>query len=219
VTAPVALPQIDVAVLPLGVIATNCMIVHAVGSRQAVVIDPGGDVDRLATYLADRDLEPEGVLVTHGHFDHIGGVAATARLFGVPVWMGEVDAPALESPERFAVPGYPEVEPCQVDHRLAGGERIEIAGITFEVLNVPGHSPGHVAFVVEGDTPHCFIGDVIFRGSVGRTDLPFADAATLLRTLRMLAVRLDPGTRLWPGHGEPTTMESELAGNPFLRGI
>lgn len=208
----------DVLSLQLGPIGTNCYLLVAPGGR-AVLVDPGDEAERVLSLVRERDADVEAILVTHCHYDHVGAVAPVARELGAPVWMSGLEAPALEQPERFRMPGHPSVAAWQVDHPLDGGERITVAGIDLEVLSVPGHSPGHLAFLLEPDgaAPICFIGDVIFRGSVGRTDLPFADGATLTQTLRELARRLAPETILLPGHGEPTTMQHELASNPFLR--
>lgn len=224
---PTAGAILEVDGLQLGPIGTNCYIVREAGTMSAVVVDPGDEPDRILALVAERGLGVEHILVTHCHYDHVGAVAAIAQATGAPVWMSGTEAPALEHPDRFAMPGMPVVQAATVDHRLDGGERIEVAGIAVDVLSVPGHSPGHLAFVVEGisdasgdgyeQPPICFIGDVIFRGSVGRTDLPFADGETLNRTLAMLAAHLEPETVLLSGHGEPTTMAAELASNPFLR--
>lgn len=219
---------LEVDGLPLGPIGTNCYVVRELGSDRCVVVDPGGDVERLVAHLDERGLVVEGILVTHCHWDHVGAVAALAAQTGAPVWMSSIEAPVLEDPSRFPMGGPEPVAPCAVDHRLEGGERIEVAGIAFDVLHVPGHSPGHLAFVVDGirdasgdgyeAPPTCCIGDVVFQGSIGRTDLPFADGETMARTLEMLKVRLDPATVLLPGHGPVTTMAAELRSNPFLRG-
>lgn len=221
--------------LALGPIGTNCYVMRPVGATAAIVVDPGGDHERVLELLDARGLELEAIVVTHGHYDHIGGVAGLAAATGVEVWMSGMEAVTLEDPDQFARLGMPDVPAWRVDHRLDGGERLNIAGMVFDVLHVPGHSPGHLAFVAPGtpsghvgddgviDThehpPICLIGDVIFQGSIGRTDLPMSDGATMARTLRMLSTRLHPDTVLLPGHGGITTMRDELSSNPFLQGI
>jgi glyoxylase-like metal-dependent hydrolase (beta-lactamase superfamily II) len=220
--------ELQVDGLPLGMIGTNCYLVRAAGSQDAVVVDPGADHERVLELAAARGVNIVAILVTHGHFDHIGGVAGLAAATGVDVWMSDVEAIALEEPDNFRRPEFPDVPAWRVDHRLAGNERISIAGMTFDVLRVPGHSPGHLAFVAPGvddgdggfvHPPVCLIGDVIFQGSIGRTDLPMSDGPTMARTLRMLTTRLQPETILLPGHGDITTMAQELRSNPFLQGI
>ncbi|MCW2961536.1 MAG: beta-lactamase domain protein [Thermoleophilia bacterium] len=222
-----ALLEIDA--LELGPIGTNCYVVRATGSARTVVIDPGGDVDRLLAHLEQHALDVEEILVTHCHWDHIGGVAELAAATGAPVWMSGVEAPALETPEEFTFPGVPPVAAWPVEHRLDGTERFEVAGLTFDTLLVPGHSPGHLAFVVDGvrdasgdgyDTaPVCFIGDLIFRGSIGRTDLPFADEQAMRRSLRQVTERLHADTVLLSGHGPATVLRREIESNPFLQGL
>ena len=221
--------MLEIDTLQLGAMGTNCYIVRELGSREAVVVDPGDEHERILELLDERELTVAGILVTHCHYDHIGAVAALAAATGADVWMSESEALALEHPEQFVFPGMPVIAPWRVDHRLTGHEHINVAGIHFDVLSLPGHSPGHLGFLTHGTPdasgdgwempPVCFVGDVIFRGSVGRTDLPFADGPTLKRSLKQLLERLDPDTVLLSGHGQPTELRHEAATNRFLRGI
>ena len=154
-----------------------------------------------------------GILVTHGHFDHLLGVADLAEGTGAPVHMPEGERTLLESPEGGT---RRPASPCVAyapDVLLAGGETVELAGIEFEVLAVPGHSPAHLAYHADGCL---FSGDVLFAGSVGRTDLPGADWETLLASIRILVDTLPADTVVYPGHGPITTLGDELARNPFL---
>jgi hydroxyacylglutathione hydrolase len=199
--------------LSLGPIGTNCYVVRAdAAATDAVVVDPSGDATELRLTLASLGASCTAILVTHGHWDHLVGVADLAEGTGAPVHMAEAERTLLESPERFTPAGVvlrahtPEV-------LLEGGERLELAGITFDVLSVPGHSPAHIAFHSDG---HLFSGDVLFQGSVGRTDLPGADWETLLASIRSLVDTLPPETVVYPGHGPVTTLGDELARNPFL---
>lgn len=219
---------VDVDALELGAIGTNCYVVRATGSSDGVVVDPGDEPDRVLQLLRERGLQLRGILVTHCHYDHVGAVAALVEATGAPVWMSGIEAPVLEQPEQYRFAGLPTVRAARVDHRLDGGERIELGGLAFEVLATPGHSPGHLTFVLEGVAPEdgsdgqppvAFVGDVLFRGSVGRTDLPFADAAQLEESLRLLVDRLAPQAVVLSGHGPPTTIADERRHNPFLRGI
>lgn len=224
---PTAGTLLEVHGLSLGPIGTNCFLVNEAGSTRAFVVDPGDQADVIQGVAAEHGVEVEAILVTHCHWDHIGGVAALAQATGAPVWMSSTEAPVLEDPSKFPMGGPAPIAPAKVDHTLDGGERIEVAGIAIDVLLTPGHSPGHLTFLVDGvrgaavdtyDTPPvAFVGDVIFQGSVGRTDLPFADGDTLMKTLDMLVARLHPDTALLSGHGPVTSMRAELASNPFLR--
>jgi glyoxylase-like metal-dependent hydrolase (beta-lactamase superfamily II) len=197
----------------LGPIGTNCYVVRSGASAEgAVVVDPSGDATELRLTLARLGARCEGILVTHGHWDHLVGVADLATGTGAPVYMPEGERMLLEQPGVFAPvgSGYGAYTP---DVLLHGGEVVEVAGISFDVLSVPGHSPAHVAYHSEGCL---FSGDVLFAGSVGRTDIPGSDWDTLLASIRSLVDRYPPETVVYSGHGPATTLGAELARNPFL---
>ena len=199
--------------LSLGPMGTNCYVVRADSSaKEAAVVDPSGDATELRLTLAGLGATCTAILVTHGHWDHLLGVADLAEGTGAPVHMPAGERTLLESPERFTPSGVV-LRPYTPDVLLEGGEALELAGITFDVVSVPGHSPAHLAYHSDG---HLFSGDVLFQGSVGRTDLPGADWETLLASIRTLVDSLPPGTVVYPGHGPITTLGDELARNPFL---
>jgi hydroxyacylglutathione hydrolase len=197
--------------LPLGPIQTNCYVVRAErGAAEAVVVDPSGDAATIRLELAEMRARCAAILVTHGHWDHLVGVADLAEGTGAPVHMAEGERRLLEEPgaaSPIAIRSWtPEV-------LLEGEETLELAGVTFQVLPVPGHSPAHLAYAFEGGVAS---GDVLFAGSVGRTDLPGASWETLLESIRTLVDRCPPETVVYPGHGPTTTLGAELARNPFL---
>jgi glyoxylase-like metal-dependent hydrolase (beta-lactamase superfamily II) len=200
--------------LPLGPMGTNCYIARAsTGADEAVVVDPSGDAAEIRLTLAGLGARCVGILVTHGHFDHLLGVADLAEGTVAQVYMAEGERMLLENPEgRYTPPGI-SLRAYVPNVLLEGGETFELAGISFEVLSVPGHSPAHLAYHADGCL---FSGDVLFAGSVGRTDLPGADWETLLVSIRTLVDTLPPGTVVYPGHGPITTLGDELARNPFL---
>ena len=197
----------------LGPIGTNCYVVRASEeATEAVVIDPGGDAAELERQLSRSGAVCAAILITHGHWDHLGGVADLAEATGAPVHMSAVERVALERINDFA-PAELTLRPYAPDVLLEGGETLELAGISFQTLSVPGHSPAHLAYYADGCL---FSGDVLFAGSVGRTDLPFGDWDTLVESIRMLADRFPPETVVYSGHGPETTLGAELARNPFL---
>ena len=199
--------------LALGPIGTNCYLVRRErGAAEAAVIDPSGDAAGIRLRLAGLGARCAAVLVTHGHWDHLVAVADLAEGTGAPVWMAEGERTLLEEPAAFTPPGVT-VRPYTPDVLLSGGETVDAAGISFEVVAVPGHSPAHVAYHADGCL---FSGDVLFAGSVGRTDLPGASWETLLDSIRTLLDRFPPETVVYPGHGPATTLGAELARNPFL---
>lgn len=193
----------DVVQLALGAYRTNCYLIAAEGSSDAVVVDPGDAPDAVVEALAGRGWRPRGVLVTHGHEDHLGAVHSVADRFALDVWMPRGEAGRLR-----ALPGGGH-EP---DHLLDGGERVSVAGIDFDTHLVPGHSPASIAYSTDG---LLLCGDVLFAGSIGRTDLPGGDLATLIGSIRRL-MALPPDTIVLPGHGPATTLRHELETNPFL---
>jgi hydroxyacylglutathione hydrolase len=205
--------SLDVERYELGPIATNCYVVRASEeASEAVVIDPGGDVAELGRELERLGATCVGILITHGHWDHLGGVADLAEATGAPVHMAAEERVALERINDFAPAELP-LRPYTPDVLLEGDETLDLARITFQTLRVPGHSPAHLAYYAEGSL---FSGDVLFAGSVGRTDLPFGDWDTLVASIRLLANRFPPETVVCSGHGPETTLGDELARNPFL---
>ena len=199
--------------LELGPIGTNCYLVRSEpGATEAVVVDPSGDPATIRLRLAEVGGRCVAILITHGHWDHLVGVADLAAGSGAPVHMAENERVLLENPSAYAPPSVV-IRPHTPEVFLHGDETLELAGLTFEVTSVPGHSPAHLAYYADGAL---FSGDVLFAGSVGRTDLPGADWETLLESIRSLVDAYPPQTIVYPGHGPATTLGAELAGNPFL---
>ncbi|TML18878.1 MAG: MBL fold metallo-hydrolase [Actinobacteria bacterium] len=196
----------------LGPIGTNGYLVRETpDATEAVVVDPG-DAAPLQSELERLGARCAAILITHGHWDHLVGVADLADATGAPVHMAADERMLLEDAARWA-PAFAQLRPYTPDVLLDGDETLELAGITFETLRVPGHSPAHLAYYADGCL---FSGDVLFAGSVGRTDLPGAKWETLVDSIRILADRFPPETTVYPGHGPETTLGAELERNPFL---
>jgi glyoxylase-like metal-dependent hydrolase (beta-lactamase superfamily II) len=198
----------------LGQARTNCYIVRAErGAPEAVVIDPGAGAADLRLELARAGARCAAILVTHTHWDHIGAVADLAEGTGAPVYAPEAEAFVLERPDEVYAALGVRIRGYSAEHLLSGGETVEAAGIAFETIAIPGHSPGHLAFAAGGCL---FSGDLVFAGGVGRTDVPGGDWDALVDSVRVLIERFPPDTLVYPGHGGPTTLGDELARNPFL---
>jgi hydroxyacylglutathione hydrolase len=198
----------------LGPIGTNCYVVRAdAEASEAVVVDPGAEADRLHAELVRSGLTCVAILVTHTHYDHIGGVADLADATGAPVYAADGEAMVLERPQDFYGPLGVDIRGRRPDVRLQGDETLDVAGLHFETMLVPGHSPAHLSFRAGSAL---FSGDVLFSGSVGRVDLPGGDWDVLLASIRALADAYPHETDVFPGHGPATTLGAELAGNPFL---
>ena len=206
----------EVRSLTVGPVQENCHIARLEGDDRAIVIDPGEEAPRLLEAIDALAVDVAAILLTHTHFDHVGAVAPLARATGAEVWCPELELPVLADIMRYVPwPGFGPYESYDADHAVAGGERLELAGMEIDVLFTPGHSPGHVAYSVPSEQA-VFSGDVLFAGSVGRTDLPGGDAPTLMRSLGMLVEALPGDTVVYPGHMGNTTIGRERATNPFL---
>jgi hydroxyacylglutathione hydrolase len=207
----------DVRSYAVGPVQENCHIVRAdAQSSRAVIVDPGDEPERLLEAVQALGVEIEAILLTHCHFDHIGAVAPVARATGAPVYCPKIELPLLSDVMRWVPPGFGPFESYEADHELSGGERLNLAGMDIEVLFTPGHSPGHLTYATGGAL---LSGDVLFQGSVGRVDLPGGDWATLEGSIEQLVRRFPAETIVYPGHMGVTTLERELATNPFLTEI
>ena len=200
----------------VGPVAENSYIFRRDGSDRALIVDPGDEADKLLDAIRALGVTLDGILLTHTHFDHVGAVAPVARATGAPVYCPELEVPVLADIMAFVPwPGFGPYESYEADETVSGGETLDLAGLELDVIFTPGHSPGHVTYSVRGEDA-IFSGDVLFQGSVGRTDLPGGDWATLLESIRSLVDSHPPETTVYPGHMGITNLGSERATNPFL---
>ena len=192
----------QVFTLPLGAYQTNTYIV--VNDGRCVVIDPGYEPETIHRFLESNGLTADAIFLTHGHFDHVGGVKGLVERLGCPVYIHEAE---LSMPEAMTA------GPLYYTHTYGEGDRIEKAGLSFRVLHTPGHTPGSVCLMAEDV---CFSGDTLFAGSCGRTDLPGGDWATIRRSLYRLT-QMENDLTVYPGHGESTTLAAEKRYNPYMQ--
>jgi hydroxyacylglutathione hydrolase len=215
-----------IAGFPSDATDTNCYVVASGPGEQCVVVDPGiGVTGRLDDVIAQHRLHPVAVLLTHGHFDHTFSVLPVCQARDVPAYIHPADRPQLSDPCTWVgiPPGTPLfgtltfAEPDDV-RELAADDKVTIAGLDFAVTHAPGHSLGSVVFGLAGaDEPLLFSGDVLFAGSIGRTDLPGGSSAAMTRSLRERVLPLADDMLVLPGHGQATTIGRERAGNPYLQ--
>ena len=206
-----------ISTLTVGPVGENTYIVFNEQSCEAIVFDPGDEPDRIAAAIDEFGADVKAILITHCHFDHIGAVAPLAAHTGAEVWVPKIERPLLADIMSYVPwPGIGPFENYQAEHDVAGGERLELAGFEIDVIATPGHSPGHVTYSIPAHKA-IFSGDVLFEGSVGRTDLPGGSTETLVESIRAQIYTLPDATRLMPGHGPRTTVGKEKVSNPFVR--
>lgn len=206
----------NVTCLPVGPLQANCYVVSD-DRGVACAVDPGGEAERLAAFVADRKLTLTHIFLTHGHFDHLVGTAGLAEATGAVVACSPLTVPSLRDPGRYIIfPGFGEPEGREADLLLTDGDVISVGELRVSVIATPGHSAGDVTLEIGGEL---FCGDLLFRRSIGRTDLPGGDMDTLLSSVRRLAERYPAATVVHPGHMDDTTLGEELEFNPFLMGL
>lgn len=209
-----------VAYLTVGPVAENTfLVINEQQDNAALLIDPGDEPDSISQAIEQSGADVKAILITHTHFDHVGAVKPMADSLGVEVWVPELERHILADINSFIrFPGVGPFESYEAEHTVSGGEQLELAGFAIDVIFTPGHSPGHVSYSIPAEHA-LFSGDVLFQGSIGRTDLPGGDTETLLGSIAGLIDRLPAETAVFPGHMGVTTLESEAASNPFLAGL
>jgi glyoxylase-like metal-dependent hydrolase (beta-lactamase superfamily II) len=206
----------EVGTFTAGGFGENAYLVRSPGADRAVAIDPGGAAGEMARALTEAQVGLAAILLTHAHIDHIEGVASLVRRFPAPIYLHPADLEWYDrAPDQAAFYGMEIEVPPPVDHPFEAGQKLELAGLRFEVRHVPGHAPGHVLLYLP-EAGIAFVGDVVFQGSIGRSDLPGGDFARLMRSIREEVLTLPDETILYPGHGPATTVAHERVANPFL---
>jgi hydroxyacylglutathione hydrolase len=202
--------------LPVGPLQANCYLVWD-DERHACAVDPGGEPQRLAQVVHREGFALEAILVTHGHFDHLEGVAGLATATGAKVYCSAEVAPVLKGVDGCSATGLPVPSVAEAIVNVVGdGSNLQLGGLAVSVVATPGHTPGDLTFYIGGGL---YCGDLLFHGSVGRTDFPGGDFSQLLASVTRLVSSYAPSTPLYPGHMESTTLGEELAHNPFLVGV
>lgn len=205
-----------VAYLTVGPVGENTFLAINEQTAEALLIDPGDEPDAIEQAIEDSGASVKAILITHTHFDHVGAVAPMARRTGAEVWVPKLEREVLADINAYLrFPGIGPFESYRAEHEVEGGERLELAGFQIDVIFTPGHSPGHVSYSIP-EHKALFSGDVLFQGSVGRTDLPGGDTQTLLGSIERLIDALPGETTVFPGHMGLTTLEAERVSNPFL---
>ena len=206
-------------IIPVTPFQQNCTLVWDEATKVGAVVDPGGDLDRIAAAILDQGITVEKILLTHGHIDHAGGAAELKEKLGVPIeGPHQADRFLLDKlPETGAGYGITDARAVTPDRWLDEGDEVEVGPLRFSILHAPGHSPGSVVFVSK-DAPVALVGDVVFRGSIGRTDLPGGNHEELIRMIMTKVLPLGDEIAFIPGHGPTGTLGEERQTNPFLQG-
>lgn len=212
------LPPIQILIIPVTPFQQNCSLVWNPATMKGAVVDPGGDVPEILSAVRQHGVEVEKIVLTHGHIDHVGGAADLAAELKVPVeGPHESDRMLIQrAADQASQFGLPPVTPVEPDRWLADGDVVEFAGRSFDVLHCPGHAPGHVVFF-DKELRLAISGDVLFAGSVGRTELPGGDHETLIQSIKTKLYPLGDDVTFLPGHGPASTIGQERATNPFLK--
>ncbi len=211
-------PAIQVSIVPVTPFQQNASIVVCTATNKAAIIDPGGDLPRIEQALAKLGATPEKIILTHGHIDHAGGATDLSQKLGIPIeGPHEGDRKLLENLAFQArMFGVDAVKPVTTAHFLSEGGTIQVGDVVFDILHVPGHSPGSLVYVHK-PSRFALVGDTLFQGSIGRTDLPDGDHDLLIRGIKTKLLPLGDDVTILPGHGSPSTIGEERASNPFLQ--
>lgn len=201
--------------ITVGAFQENCYLVSDPSTGALAIVDPGSEPDAIIAEVERTGAEPQAIWITHAHVDHIGAIAPLKRKWDVPVWLHPLDEPLYRVGGRQAqLYGIPYEEPPTPDRQFAEGDAVTLGSLELRVMHAPGHAPGHVVLHGHGNA---LVGDCLFAGSIGRTDLPFSNPADLEKSLAKI-VALAPETVVHPGHGPSTTIGEEKISNPFLNG-
>ena len=207
-------------ILPVGMLACNCSVVADDATKEAIVIDPGDDIDKVQRILKQHDLKVRYIIATHAHIDHVGGLKNLHETTGAPVLMHEADLPLYENlASQAAWLGVETPGMVEVDQFLKEGDRLRWGSLSLEVLHTPGHSPGSLSLHLPGDDARIFAGDTLFQGSIGRSDLWGGSHQQLLRSIHDKLLPFPDDTPVFPGHGLSTTIGRERESNPFLQDL
>jgi glyoxylase-like metal-dependent hydrolase (beta-lactamase superfamily II) len=209
---------LKVTIVPVTPIQQNCSIVVCTATNQAAIVDPGGDVSNIRKAIDQLKVTPERILLTHGHFDHAGGAAELAEALSIPIEGpdqrdGFLLSDLQTSGARFGITDARNVKPTRW---LVEGETVNVGDLTFNVLHVPGHTPGHLVFV-NAPSRFALVGDTLFQGSVGRTDFPYGSHEQLISGIKQKLLPLGDDVTILPGHGPASTIGAERRGNGFLQ--
>lgn len=203
-----------IKILVLGGMSTNCYLMYQEDTKEAIIVDPAAEADVITKHIRELSLTPKAILLTHGHFDHIGAVHSIKEEYGILVYGHEAEKELLENGKYNLSSMFNGKLLIKLDEMLVDGQILKIAGFSIRVLHTPGHTAGGVCYYLEKEKL-LFSGDTIFAGSVGRTDFPTGDMGVLMRSIREVVLQLPDDVEIYPGHGEQTNVGYERTHNPF----
>lgn len=212
--------MLNIRTYPLGPVQANCYLVSN-SEKECLVIDPGGEGDALVRQIRTLNLKPIAILLTHAHFDHIAAVDAVRDGFKIPVYLHKKESSWLQDPMKNGSGRYaemPDIKVAPADYLIEKEQILEFGNFKLDILHTPGHSPGSVTFAFK-DEGFAIVGDTLFEGSIGRTDLEGGNSKQLLTSIHEKLLTLDEETIIYPGHGNPTRVDIEMEQNPFLNGF